>query len=399
MALLVIAPVAVMLLLADPAIAQGTPAGSVLNSANLVRVPGSDTAYTGTSDVSGASYNYTSDPVVSGILTKLNLGAWPLEQNNVSQAGPGLLRNIFPSACHSHNDEWRTFPLVDGLLAGCVATEADTWYVGDNGSSLVKPDLYLGHDAAAIRTGRTLRQMYIEPLRAILDAKNLPTKQTQYLASVGMSSPAPNAATNVQGLLGGYNGVFDTAPQQTLYLQVDLKNRDLEGWLAVVDALQPLREKGYLSYVETQADGSMGGVQVRPITVTAGGVAPRSFFLTTPNATYTRRDTFYDAPIASLNTTNGLTSPDRGWNSSTGITSSASWASLVSWDGKTSSPSDADAAKLRSLIKAAADRGIVSRFWDTPNRPRWARNNIWQWLQKEHVSLVNTDEPGEFVLF
>lgn len=344
-----------------------------------------------------ARRNYTGDAVVDGVLSKLDLSAYPVDTNNsASSYGPALLRNVFPLKCHSHNDEWRSTPLADGLLAGCIAIEADVWYLGPStpaAGAAAGADLYTGHDPGSLREGRTFDKLYVQPLLALLNAKNTPTRQTRYIASLNSATPATALANSseVFGLLGGKNGVFDTDPLQTLYLQADLKNRATEGWAAVVQALKPLRDADYLTYVD-----STGNVQYRAITVTAGGVAPREYFINTPNATVPRRDTFYDAPITALNSSG----PVGGWTRREALTASTAWSSVTTWRGLSSDIPEAELAKLKRYVDDARARGILARFWDTPNRPRYARNNIWKALQVQlGMDFVNTDEPAELAAF
>ena len=60
-------------------------------------------------------------------------------------------------------------------------------------------------------------------------------------------------------------GVFDRDGSQTLYLFVDVKTDGLTTWPYVVQALQPLREKGWL----TKVNGT--NVIKGPITVVGTG--------------------------------------------------------------------------------------------------------------------------------
>ena len=48
--------------------------------------------------------------------------------------------------------------------------------------------------------------------------------------------------------------------------------------------------------------------------------------------------------------------------------------------------------KLKSVVKAAHDRGIGVRLWDTPAWPvRW-RNEVWRGLVECEVDLLNVDD-------
>src|SRR5579862_6066143 len=65
--------------------------------------------------------------------------------------------------------------------------------------------------------------------------------------------------------LANRRGVFDRDGSQTLYLFVDVKTDGQSTWPAVVQALQPLREKGWL----TKVNGS--SIIKGPITVVGTG--------------------------------------------------------------------------------------------------------------------------------
>ena len=64
---------------------------------------------------------------------------------------------------HSHNDYWRTRPLLDALAAGCISVEADVFAVDGR--------LAVAHDRKDIRRERTLRSMYLEPLAEVVRAR------------------------------------------------------------------------------------------------------------------------------------------------------------------------------------------------------------------------------------
>ncbi|OAP54573.1 hypothetical protein AYL99_11021 [Fonsecaea erecta] len=94
-------------------------------------------------------------------------------------------------------------------------------------------DIYVGHSARALRTSRTLRSLYIDPLVAILTHQNSPTQLKVANETVDMV------------------GVFDADPGVSI------------------------------------------GVVSRPVTVVVTGNAP--FDQVIANSTY--RDVFYDAPL------------------------------------------------------------------------------------------------------
>jgi hypothetical protein len=73
-------------------------------------------------------------------------------------------QDVHPVRCHSHNDYWRTRPLIEAIAAGCPSVEADVWYKDD--------DLYVGHREFELRANRTLRSLYIDPLINIIERQN-----------------------------------------------------------------------------------------------------------------------------------------------------------------------------------------------------------------------------------
>ena len=161
-------------------------------------------------------------------------------------------KDVKPVTCHSHNDYDREVPLFQALAAGCVSIEADVWYINDD-------EVDIGHALPTL--GRSLRSHYIEPLREILDHNN------------------DGADGNV--------GIFKAKPDQSFTLLVDFKTKNTKTLDAVVSSLEPLREKGYLSYV----DGDQ--FIERQITIVASGSAP--FDRVASGDGIPDRDVLYDA--------------------------------------------------------------------------------------------------------
>ena len=64
---------------------------------------------------------------------------------------------------HSHNDYWRSRPLLEALEAGCLSIEVDV--VVRDGTLLV------GHGAREVTPERTLTSMYLSPLAEIVRAR------------------------------------------------------------------------------------------------------------------------------------------------------------------------------------------------------------------------------------
>jgi hypothetical protein len=278
---------------------------------------------------------------------------------HISPFRPGypveFLKSVLPIACHSHNDYWRQRPLFSALGTGCISVEADVWLVGD--------DLYVGHAEGELTEGRTLQNLYIDPLVLVLEHMNLHKS----------SDPSREI-----------NGVFYQNPAQTLVLLIDFKTADI--WPYVVEQLGPLRERGYLTYWDGQAR------IMKPITVVVSGSAP--FDLLTQNDTY--RDIFYDAPLESLEIADDhdedrTPSSPYKYNPSNSYYASASLFEAVGpLPGFFFTPPQMEL--LRDQISRARERGLISRYWGAPRWPRGFRDKIWDTLLRENVGILNVDD-------
>jgi hypothetical protein len=305
-----------------------------------------------------------------------------------------FLRDVTPIPCHSHNDYWRRVPLFDALRAGCIGVEADVWLFDD--------ELYVGHNTASLTRNRTLTSLYIDPLVKILERQN----------------------PNTDFYNGTSHGVFDTDTGKSLTLLVDLKTGGAETWPLVIKQLQPLRERGWLSYVENNK------VHFRPITVVGTGNAP--FDILTQNSTY--RDTFFDAPLDQMwepgqttqeikdlpesgnshqgerldedagsaedvkatppaNVGQGMSGvlPTDEFNKLNSYYASVSFKKAVGrmWRGRLS-PRQKEI--IRGQVRGAHRRGLKARYWDLPSWPLGLRNHVWEVLIREGVDMLNVDD-------
>src|SRR4026209_1670723 len=75
----------------------------------------------------------------------------------------GELGTPLPNA-HAHNDYEHAQPLWDALRQGFCSVEADIYL--ENGALLV------GHDLKDVKPERTLRKLYLEPLRELTGRNN-----------------------------------------------------------------------------------------------------------------------------------------------------------------------------------------------------------------------------------
>lgn len=306
-----------------------------------------------------------------------------------------FLRDVLPIPCHSHNDYWRKVPLFSALRAGCTGVEADVWLYGG--------ELYVGHNTASLQRNRTFKSLYVNPLVEILERQNPSTDFYN----------------------GTNHGVFDTDTEQSLTLLVDLKTGGTTTWPVVLQHLEPLRERGWLSFVEN------GVVHRRPITVVGTGNTP--FDVLTANSTY--RDAFFDAPLdkmwepraaardmvgwsdsrndipdeegfgsegsaeeaASMSTTgnqgqgkSGILPTDE-FNEQNSYYASAAFSSAVGrlWRGRVT---ERQLKLIRGQVRGAHRRGLKVRYWDLPSWPLGLRNHVWDVLVREGVDMLNVDD-------
>jgi hypothetical protein len=304
-------------------------------------------------------------------------------------------RDIVPIPCHSHNDYWRRVPLFSAVRAGCTGVEADVWLFDD--------ELYVGHNTASLTRNRTFQSLYINPLVRILEDQN----------------PSTDFYNDTN------HGVFDTDPGKSLTLLVDLKTSGPETWPWVLRQLEPLRERGWLTYVEA------GIVHDRPITVVGTGNTP--FDVLTANSSY--RDAFFDAPLETMwesrhttarmrpssilgsppdaeseegqdsrddvhrasepfhNVGQGLsgTTNDSEFNEQNSYYASVAFGKAVGriWRGRLS-PKQMET--IRGQVRGAHRRGLKVRYWDLPSWPIGLRNHVWDVLIREGVDILNVDD-------
>jgi hypothetical protein len=292
--------------------------------------------------------------------------------------------DVFPIACHSHNDYWRLRPLYTALEYGCSAVEADIW-LDTNGEVLV------GHNQRALSPVRTLKAMYLEPLLEILDRNNPDAEEVDRYHRDDLGQIP-------------VNGVFDTEPQISLVLLIDFKNDSHNLWPMVYSELEPLRRKGYLTYYNgtTTID--------RPVTVVVSGDAP--FESVIENTYY--HDIFYDAPLelmssegspdeqypqAAIGSANDqiVTTPPSPPSTPDAYNTTNSFYASVSFKASIGYPvhstlTQAQMTLMRSQIRGAHARGLKVRYWGVPSWPIGVRNYLWRVMVREGVDFLSVDD-------
>ena len=297
--------------------------------------------------------------------------------------------DIYPIACHSHNDYWRERPLFTALHYGCSSIEADVW-LGDNDTLLV------GHVPHALSLERTLAALYLEPLVQVLDEAN---PEAIEIDRYKYHHLAKNH---------GLNGVFETDASQDLVFMIDFKSDGHELWPLIYDSLDILRRKNYLTHWN-------GTSVVRgPVTIVVSGNAP--FQNIVENEHY--RDIFFDAPLelmsaltetldATVQEVHPLEEQRKDkddplrlpWLDPTNPTSydrSNSYYASVSFKHSIGYPTHSNLtpeqmSQLRAQISGAHAQGLVVRYWGVPNWPLGIRNYLWRVLVREGVDILSVD--------
>lgn len=240
----------------------------------------------------------------------------------------------FPLSGHAHNDYEHGRPLFDALDHRFESIEADVYSVGDS--------LFVAHDFDQIKPGRTLRQLYLEPLKKEI-SKN---------------------GGSVYG-----NG-------EELILLIDIKNDGLETYQLLHQILQD-----YKSNLSTFANG----VKTKgAVLVVVSGNRPFEFMQS--------QEIRYAAFDGRLENLDSDISPELM------PVVSDNWSKFFEWDGTGEMPAD-ERKLLHDFAQRARNNGYLLRFWGTPGQTPEIRNSVWNELKAARVGLIGTDHLEAFYLF
>ena len=302
-------------------------------------------------------------------ITSWGLSDYPTQP--VAKLPTDFSRDIIPIPCHSHNDYWRQVPLYDALAAGCNSVEADVWLSGD--------DLFVGHIKKSLTKERTLESLYINPLISILTNQNKPSQVTT--TNETSSTVASPSTTQL-------NGVFYNNPEIPLTLLIDMKTDGASTFPAVLEHLEPLRSRGWLTH--------FNGTAVVPGLITVVGTGNTPFDLLVANTTY--RDIFFDAPLQHFwgDDPTGIQDYEQLLLNERYTPENSYYASVSFqveigklWHGMLTPQ---QVLKIRGQVKGAESRGLKSRYWDTPVWPVGRRDHVWDVLMREGVGSLNVDD-------
>ena len=235
---------------------------------------------------------------------------------------------VLPRA-HAHNDYEHARPLLDALAHGFCNVEADVW--------LVEGRLLVAHDRASVRPERTLEALYLDPLRARVQAN------------------------------GGR--VFRGGPEFTLL--IDVKSEASATYAALDRVL-----RGYADMLTVFRGAA---VQHGAVAVVISGNRARAEMLH-----QTERLAAYDGRAADL---------DSGEPASFIPWVSENWRTLSSWNWTGPMPEE-DRTRLLDWVRRAHAHGRKLRFWNVPERP-----DVWQILSEAGVDLLGTDDLAGLAKF
>lgn len=230
---------------------------------------------------------------------------------------------------HAHNDYRHDPPLLKALEHGFTSVEADVFRVGEK--------LCVAHDADEIRPDRTLRSLYLDPLR-VRSKKHrgrIYPDNPRFLLLIDIKSAAEPTYNRLHEILADYSDLVTSFGPQ---------GRRDKAVLVVVSGNRPL------ALMRSQKLRYAG----------------------------------YDGRLADLNST----AP-----AELIAMISDHWGRNFSWQGEGPMPPE-ERQKLNHIVRTAHDKGRLVRLWATPDQPSPARQAIWSQLLAADVDLINTDDLG-----
>lgn len=288
-----------------------------------------------------------------------------------------LTRDVEPKPLHSHNDYWRTVPMLTALSNGAVSIESDIWYFEEpylltrNGGVTHKfstNEVYVGHNQVYLKPNNTLDSQYLSYLWQILEYTN--PKINDEIAVTEASD-------------GHLNSVFYDAPELPMFLWFDCKTNASSTFKYMQLYLKRFFDKGYLTYYDVEQDKIIPG----PLILTWTGNLP-SF--EEVNALGSKRYLFLDAPLIDLE---GLKT---NWTQYSYVASGSMQGILGNedFDGAKLSPkfTPNQKSKISGVTKAAHSKGLKTRIWGDISWPKYVATGHWQELLRLGVDLLNVDD-------
>ncbi|MDB6108283.1 MAG: Secreted protein [Pedosphaera sp.] len=244
----------------------------------------------------------------------------------VAFADPPATNPVPLLRAHAHNDYEHKHPLFDALQQGFCSVEADI--------HLVDGDLLVAHDLPEFDPARTLKSLYLEPLRQRV-------KQN-----------------------GGR--VYKDGPE--CILLIDFKTAGPPTYAALREVL-----KEYSDILSVFRDGKK---ETNAITVVLTGGYPREIVAADPV-----RYAVCDGKLPDL---------EKNPPANLVVWISEDWTKSFKWRGDGPMPED-EKARLKQFVVKAHQQGRRLRFWGAPDQPA-----VWKELLADDVDLINTDDLKGF---
>lgn len=230
---------------------------------------------------------------------------------------------------HAHNDYLHARPLMDALDYGFGSIEADVF--------LVDGELLVGHSQIELKPDRTLRALYLEPLRERIKE----------------------------------SGGFVYADQEPISLLIDIKSEGGPTFSALNQLLAEYRDV----FAWTEDGNSHPGAV---IAIVSGNRPIEMIEAANP------RFAGIDGRLSDL---------DSKLPADLMPLLSDNWTHYFSWRGEGEFPFT-ERDKLRRIVDHAHSEGRLIRFWATPDNPA-----MWGVLRDAGVDQINTDHLKELSHF
>jgi len=227
---------------------------------------------------------------------------------------------------HSHNDYHQSRPLFDALEQGFSSVEADVFLIGDS--------LFVAHDRNEIATGRTLRSLYLEPLKKRVQQNN--------------------------------GSVYGKGEELILF--VDIKEDSLETYKKLHQVLS--------DYTDIISSFRKDTYSKKAIRVIVSGNRPVAY-MKNQELRYAGFD-------------GRLTDIDSGLSPDLMPMVSDDWNKYFTWRGIGEMPDD-EKRKLESFSQKAKANGYLLRFWALPTQPV-PEKDCWYQLIKSGVPVIGSDD-------
>ncbi len=235
---------------------------------------------------------------------------------------------------HSHNDYEQSRPLFNALDCNFKSVEADVYSIGDS--------LFVAHDFDQIRPGRTLRSMYLEPLRKQIEKNN--------------------------------GSVYGNGEEEILF--IDIKDDAMRTYQLLDQILR--------NYSKIMTSFENGEKHTGSIMVVVSGNRPFDFMKSQET-----RFAGFDGRLPDL---------DSNIPATLMPVVSDNWAKYFTWDGTGQIP-ETERQKLQEYATKAKTAGYLLRFWNTPGQTPEQMVAVWTELKNAGVGLIGADHLKDLQQF